>query len=111
MGEPILEAVISEIRRTAPTLHYTRHKSRALFSEGVDVLAVVARSNGVELLFLDDIVFFVGECEQWKSGTVITGVDTQTLSSLRALVRKLQLAGLERRQQLVPERQRRLRES
>ncbi|MES2524724.1 MAG: hypothetical protein V4617_18655 [Gemmatimonadota bacterium] len=107
---PMLDVLVGEIRRTAPSLQCKRYKGRALFFDGADVLAVVAHSDGVELLFFDDIVCPIADGDEWRSGIVLTGIDTRTLSSLRALVRKLQLAGMERRQLFVPTR-RRLRKS
>ena len=92
----ILDALVAEVLSVAPSLRCLRRKRWALFSDEVELLVIVAQADGVHLLFAEDVVCSVGDRPEWTSGAVINKVNEETLSMLRGLVRKLQLASLER---------------
>ena len=92
----ILDALVAAVLSVAPTLRCLRRKRWALFSDEAELLVIMAQADGVRLYFAEDVVCSVGDRPEWSSGTVIDKVNEETLSMLRGLVRKLQLASLER---------------
>ena len=92
----ILEALVDAVRDAAPSLRCRRRGGYAVFADHAELLVIIARTDGAQLVFDDHVVCSVGDRPAWSSGVIITHVGAEILSTLRGLVRKLHLASLER---------------
>jgi hypothetical protein len=102
----ILEAIIDAVQGAAPSLRCFRRNEWAVFSDHDALLVIIAHADGAQLFFDEDVVCSVGDRPTWSSGAVIRDRGEETLATLRGLVRKLQLAGLERAERATSEARR-----